>query len=134
MMQFFILVKRKKKNMVIEILLFWLFFIITLLANCKRPFKYDLDTLEKTVLSAEIVKLNEAKDSPRFTIRYKVDDDKLSQLLYDLSKIEFEWTAGNPKLSKGFALKLNYADGYELICNTRIEWYDNNDVLNNRGI
>ena len=34
---------------------------------------------------------------------------------------------GPPDTPTGFALKLNYADGYEVIYNTCIIWYNNDD-------
>ena len=117
---------KKEKSMKIKIL--FILTLIILLAGCKLKFiKYDVTTLEKDVISIEIVRVSETSDE--FTIINKVDDDKLSQLFDDLSKIEIKVNGGGPQKPKGLALKLNYADGYELICKTRIEWYDNDDVF-----
>lgn len=112
-----------KKVFKILILLLLLF-----LTGCTKPFKYDLDTLEEEVISAEIVDID-VEESKVYELVNKVDDDRLKDLLKDLSMIQFEQDFGGPILPTGYALKLNYADGYELICNTWIERYDNNDEL-----
>ena len=118
---------KKEESMKIKIL--FILTLLILLTGCKLKFiKYDVSTLEKDVISVEIVRLSETSGSSEFTIINKVDDDKLNQLFNDLSKIEIIVRVGSPRMSKGLALKLNYADGYELICNTRINWFSNDDV------
>ena len=97
---------------------------LVFLIGCTKPFKYDLDTLEEKVISAEIVKTRILEDSMEFDLVNKVEDDRLKDLFNDLSMIQFAY-GGRPKTQTGFALKLNYTDGYELICNTYIAWYNN---------
>lgn len=96
-----------------------LILLLLLLTGCLKPFMYDLETLTEEVISAEIVEIDEEKGLPEFESVNKVDDERLNDLLVDLSLINFD-LGGKPRTTRGYALKLNYVDSYELICETFI--------------
>lgn len=111
----------KKKSILILLLL------LLILTGCAKHFYYDIDTLENKVISAEIVEPFWDVDRFNFKIVNKVEDSKINALLNDLTKFEFISYRGGPISPNGFALKLNYKDGYEVIYDTRIIWFNNAD-------
>lgn len=116
----------KKEISVKNVFKILILLLLLFLTGCiTKPFKYDLESLEEKVISAEIVEISELYDSVEYDLINKVDDDELSDLLNDLSMIQF--FLDKPRTLSGLALKLNYIDRYELICNTRIDEYSNNN-------
>ena len=87
-----------------------------------------METLKNDVLSAEIVELYVTKDSVGYDLVNNVDEEKLNDLLNDLSEIKFTYKYRNPQLSEGPGLKLNKSDGYILLCRTRIHKFDINGI------
>ena len=84
-----------------------------------------MDELKSEVISAEIINVHrDINPELEFDIVRTIAQDDLEELLIEFSQITFTFLIGNPQITDGEALKLNYIDRYEIISsNTMLTHY-----------
>lgn len=99
--------------------------MICLTACQSTEFQYDLNELKSEVISVEIV--NAYYDSNNLLVIdvvRTINQVDIEELLIDFSKIQFTILIGNPQITNGDALKINYVDGYEIVSYNSILKYN----------